>query len=346
MVPLSCRSPTERTVGISRRLLTVLTAALLALAVAAPASAQGSTSDAVQKAKDARAELEAITARIERFEADLHTNELQLEQARRRAKEAERRYQTARANLSQQAASLVRSGGGSLLESLLDQDAEDAVDRLEFVDVMMRQRTDWVVETREAEAAYEAIVRDIEARTAASRRLANSLKDERAKLDGKFRQAKADLLANGGLASAEGVDGIAEVAGGLACPLEAPYTYINSWGFPRSGGRRHKGTDIMAPLGATVFAYADGVVTKASNVDSGMAGRQVQIKHPGGVDTWYFHLNTVKVGSGARVQAGQVIGTNGSSGNATVGGEHVHFEYHVGGTAVNPYPFVRKVCTR
>jgi murein DD-endopeptidase MepM/ murein hydrolase activator NlpD len=327
-------------------MLTVLTAALLALTVTAPAYAEGQTGDAVQKAKDARAELEAITARVERFTADLHTNELQLEQAKRRAKEAERRYQTARANLSQQAAILVRSGGGNLLESLLDQDAENAVDRLEFVDVMMRQRTDWVVETKEAEAAYESIVRDIEERTAASRKLANGLKDERAKLDDKFRQAKAELLSGGGLASAEGVDGIAEVAGGIACPVEPPYTFINSWGFARSGGRRHKGTDIMAPLGATVFAYADGVVTKTSSVDSGLAGRQVQIKHPGGVDTWYFHLNTVKVSSGKRVQAGQVIGTNGNSGNATVGGEHVHFEYHVGGTAVNPYPFVAKACTR
>jgi peptidoglycan LD-endopeptidase LytH len=327
-------------------MLTGLTAALLAVSVAAPASAQADTGDAVQRAKDARAELEAISARVERITGDLHANEQQLKAARRRAKEAERRFQVARANLSQQAATLVRSGGGNLLESLLDDDAENAVDRLEFVDVMMRKRTDWVVETREAEAAYEAVVRDIEQRTAASRQLVNNLKDERAKLDVKFRKAKEQLLAGGGLASTEGIDGIAEVAGGLACPLEPPYTFINSWGARRSGGRAHKGTDIMAPLGATVFAYADGVVTKASSADSGLAGRQVQIKHPGGVDTWYFHLDTVRVGDGARVQAGQVIGTNGSTGNATVGGEHVHFEYHIGGAATNPYPYVAKVCTR
>jgi murein DD-endopeptidase MepM/ murein hydrolase activator NlpD len=273
----------------------------------------------------------------------VHTNEQQLEHAKRRAKEAERRFQTARANLSQQAASLVRSGGGNLLESLLDDDAEDAVDRLEFVDVMMRKRTDWVVETKEAEAAYEAIVRDIQERTDTRRRLAADLKGERDKLDAKFRKAKAELLEKGGL-TAEGVDGIPELTAGMACPLEAPYHFINDWGRPRSGGRSHKGTDIMGLLGATVFALEDGVVSRARSADSGLAGRQVMIKHAGGIETWYFHLQTVRVSSGQRVRAGQVIGTNGSSGNATVGGEHVHFELHQNGTATNPHPTVAKVC--
>jgi len=327
-------------------MLTVLTAALLVLAVSAPASAEGQSGDAIQKAKDARAELEDITARVEAITADLHTNETQLAGAQRRAKDAEIRFQTARANLNTEAASLVRSGGGSLIETLLEEDAENAVDRLEFVDVVLRQRTDWVVETKEAEAAYEAIVRDIEERTATSRKLAADLKVERAKLDAKFRKAKENLLASGGLASTKGVDGIAEVAGGLACPVEQPYSYIDSWGFARSGGRHHQGTDIMAPLGATAFAMADGTVTRASSADSGLAGRQVQLKHPGGVDTWYFHLDTVRVSAGQHVQAGQVVGTVGNSGNAVVGGEHLHFEYHVGGSAVNPYPYLVKVCPR
>ena len=334
-------------------MLTVLTATLVALAgavaVAAPGSAQTSTTEpvpagALQRAKAARSDLEAIAARIEQAAGDLNTNQLELDKARRRAAESRARFLRARANLNVQAASLVRSGGANILESLLNDDPKEAVDRLETVDVVLRQRTDWVLETNEAQAAYQQAVADIEARTAEDRRLTEQLKAERAKLDAKFREAKAALLAGGGLASTTGVDGIAQVAGGIACPAEAPYSFIDSWGFPRSGGRRHQGTDIMAPLGATAFAYADGVVTKASSVDSGLAGREIMIRHPGGVDTWYFHMDTVRVTKGQRVQAGQVIGTVGNSGNAVEGGEHIHFEYHIGGTPVNPYPYVRRAC--
>jgi murein DD-endopeptidase MepM/ murein hydrolase activator NlpD len=246
--------------------------------------------------------------------------------------------------LERQAASLVRSGGGGVLETLLNADVSTVVERMEFVDVVMREQTDWVAETKAAGDAYEGLVEDITARDARSKALMSKLRTDQTRLKDKFAEAKQAILESGGLGSVDGLEGIAQVSGGLACPVESPVSFINSWGFARSGGRHHQGTDMMAALGATVFAMADGVVTKTQTTDSGLSGRQVMIRHPGGVDTWYFHLQTVKTAKGQKVSAGDVIGTNGSSGNAQEGAEHVHFEYHVNGSAVNPYPFLDKAC--
>jgi murein DD-endopeptidase MepM/ murein hydrolase activator NlpD len=317
---------------------------LLIAVTAAPAAGASGLDDAQRKAKATRAELDEITAQLERFEADYHANQAQLDHARRQAGAADARYRRARTMLDRQAATMVRTGGVGMVSTLFEDDASTMLDRMEFIDVVMRQQTDWVKETRDAEAAHEAVVREIETRAARARQLLASAKAEESKLEDKFRTAKQQILSKGGLGSVAGLDGIAEVSGGIACPLEPPYSFINSWGFARSGGRTHKGTDMMAPLGATVFAFADGVVSEASSIDRGLSGRKVKIKHPGGVETWYFHLDTVRARAGQKVSAGDVIGTNGSTGNAAEGGEHVHFEYHINGAAVNPWPFAAKAC--
>ena len=139
----------------------------------------------------------------------------------------------------------------------------------------------------------------------------------------------------------------------IAFPQEADKTtFSNTWGARRSGGRRHKGTDLMAEKMSEVYAFADGVVTKVSQTRR--PGRYVIIEHAQGWDTYYIHLNNDNPGTddgkadwsltvapgieeGAEVKAGQLIGWVGDSGNAEGSGSHTHFELLHNGRNINPF---------
>ena len=112
-------------------------------------------------------------------------------------------------------------------------------------------------------------------------------------------------------------------------------------GRPRGGGtRRHQGLDIFGPRGAPVYAAASGTI-EYSNFRGGNAGNGVHIKHAGGVNTKYFHLDRLAgLQKGDSVVAGQLIGYNGSSGNADAGAEHVHFEVRKDGVVQEPLDYI------
>ncbi len=131
-------------------------------------------------------------------------------------------------------------------------------------------------------------------------------------------------------------------SGSMACPMGNPHSFSDTWGAPRSGGRSHKGVDILAPRGTPVYAIVNGVwdVRNPGN----LAGNWAILRGDNGHSYYYMHLERHIVGDGARVSAGQQTATNGDTGNAR-GTPHVHFEYHPGGGgAVNPYPVARAAC--
>jgi len=137
--------------------------------------------------------------------------------------------------------------------------------------------------------------------------------------------------------------------------------FSNSWGAPRSGGRGHRGTDIMSPRGTEIVAVADGVITKLG--ESRLSGYFIRIEHGNGWATSYMHLNNDTLGTddgeggvwtafyatileGDEVRAGQVIGYVGDSGNAEGTRPHTHFEVRHDGKKMNPYHFLRDVLDR
>lgn len=97
----------------------------------------------------------------------------------------------------------------------------------------------------------------------------------------------------------------------------------------------HGGTDIAAPFGTPILAAAGGTVTVANATDPwGMSyGYHVKINHGGGQETLYAHASSICVTAGQNVQAGEVIGYVGSTGNSN--GNHLHFEVRINGERVN-----------
>lgn len=124
----------------------------------------------------------------------------------------------------------------------------------------------------------------------------------------------------------------------ISCPIEGS-AYGDTWGAPRSGGRRHEGVDMIAPRGVAILAVVNGVVTFKPNKLGGLAASLVG---DNGNRYYYGHMDSYQGSSPRRVQAGEVIAYNGDTGNAVFSTPHLHFEIHPGGgRAVNPYPSVR-----
>ncbi|PWG02561.1 hypothetical protein DF286_06540 [Sphingosinicella humi] len=96
--------------------------------------------------------------------------------------------------------------------------------------------------------------------------------------------------------------------------------------------RMHKGMDFRAGHGTPILAATDGRVSFAGR--SGGYGKQVRIKHDGGIATSYSHMSRIAVKSGERVKQGEVIGYVGSTGLST--GPHLHYELYRNGVPVNP----------
>src|SRR5690606_11761816 len=217
------------------------------------------------------------------------------------------------------------------------------------LDRYQAELADLEAELREVEAQrLEAMGRQEEARDQAQSAYAEM--SERCKeLNRKYKEqlaaeaARRAQLAQGKTGAAAGAS--PQATAGFICPI-APgrSSFIDSWGFGRSGGRRHKGTDMMAPFNEPIYAVADGSV---SIRNGGLGGKTIWLVADNGTAYYYAHLNDWAVSSGARVSKGQTIGYNGNTGNARGGAPHLHFEIHPGGrgsAAVNPYPTLAAAC--
>jgi len=165
-----------------------------------------------------------------------------------------------------------------------------------------------------------------------------------AKAAAEAKAAAAKAAASARSSSSGGSSGGAGVPAatvGVNCPLPNGSSFIDTWGYARSRGRTHKGTDMIAARGSIIVAMRAGTIRM--NWHS-LGGRQVYVYGVDGITYYYAHLSGYPGGlsNGQRVSQGQVIGYVGSTGNATT--NVLHLGMIVGGRYVNPYPTVRRAC--
>ena len=148
---------------------------------------------------------------------------------------------------------------------------------------------------------------------------------------------------------------------GSVCTVHAASGLLLFSGFPLSkmsagydDGRNHCAIDIPAAGGSSVIASAAGQVTYVNSSCThnygkrynccNSIGRVIKIQHfdtinGSPVTTRYGHLSDIYVSVGDYVQAGQVIGTVGSTGYST--GNHLDFKMYAGDQVVDAGPFLQ-----
>lgn len=208
-----------------------------------------------------------------------------------------------------------------------------------------RRRQEELRRQREAEAAAAAAAEEAEAAAAAAAEAANN---DSGSSSTETTAAPANDEGSTATTAAPAAPTTTQPpsvpSGAGACPVAGAVSFTDSWGAPRSGGRTHKGVDMIAARGVPIVAVYSGRVYRLSN--SSLGGKSVYFYSDAGDLYYYAHLDDFgDISPGQNVPAGYVLGYNGSTGNAPSYLPHLHWEYHPGGgAAVNPYPLARQLC--
>jgi murein DD-endopeptidase MepM/ murein hydrolase activator NlpD len=129
---------------------------------------------------------------------------------------------------------------------------------------------------------------------------------------------------------------------GYVFPVAGGAHYGHDFGNFRADTGFHEGSDLFAPAGTPLVAVQSGVL---HNVGwNRLGGWRLWVEDTHGNWFYYAHLSAYSpiAKDDARVNAGDVIGFVGNTGDAQGGPTHVHFEIHPGGQwAVPPYDYLQ-----
>jgi murein DD-endopeptidase MepM/ murein hydrolase activator NlpD len=318
-----------------------------------------------QRYLDAKAEYDQITA--------------ELNQTRQVLARTRSRYEQLRGQLDSRIREAFMQGPGSPIEFLLGASSlADLSDRVEYVDALSQHDADLTAQVQNAKNELAARARDQARLQAKQQAKLAQVQADQAAVEGQLQKAKqvydsiqakedearqlVKKLGKKYQAYLRSLYRIKYDPNGVfkVCPVAQPHIVTDSFGAPRYAGgyHLHMGDDIMAPTGTPILAPFDGTARSSYN---GLGGQAVSVYGALGY-VYNAHLSSYSANSNGSVQAGEVIGYVGTTGDALGGTPHDHFEWHpnvlpsaagwphspygysVIGDAANPYPLLQPVC--
>jgi peptidoglycan hydrolase CwlO-like protein len=330
------------------------------------------------------AEAAAMAERLQGAQARLELITQQLMQTRGELSDVRERYEELQDQLDDRLRQTYMNGPASSLELVLGASTfADLSDRMEYADALAQTDTDLATQVENLRNDLSAKARAQVHLQQKQASLVQGLADDTAALDAKFADQKrlfddiqakkaeavtlVDKLGKKYTRFLRSLTSVPIASSGVfrVCPVDQPRAVYDGFGAPRySGGYHpHAGNDIVAPLGTSIRAPFDGTAYTSYN---SLGGNAVYVK---GADGYVYnaHLDHYSDLSNGPVQAGDVIGYVGWTGDAVGGVYHDHFEWHpyatpstgawptspygysvidtgYGNPSVNPYPLLEQVC--
>jgi murein DD-endopeptidase MepM/ murein hydrolase activator NlpD len=334
-----------------RRIACSLTVIVAVLTVAWPATSYGATArSAYAIAKElaaVRAQVKGAGSQYDRALNGLERTDSKLRSTDKKIAAESAELAVAEARLGERVAAMYRTEDqlGVLSFLLGSTTFEDFITRADLIQIIGDEDAALIRSVKDQRAKLQKTRADLagqrsvqKADVAAFKRKRDALQGQLNKVQSRYNKLLGELYAAMARERAAGkLTWTPPGPNGMAFPVRGIHYYSNTWGAARSGGRHHKGTDVMAPRGTPIVAVLGGMARVHS---SGLGGKSVTITSDSGWQFYYCHMNGYAI-SGGRVRTGQLIGWVGSTGNARGGSPHLHFQMGPGGRWVNPYSYLR-----
>lgn len=327
---------------------------------------------------------------LDELRSQLNTLESEIEETQSKLDEAEENYNKQQDLLEKRLVAQYKAGKTSYLDVLLNSSSiSDFISKYHYVTLIAQKDTDLLNQIQEEKEIIEKAKKDLEEQQAEYKikkanaekqnvilknnqavkesyvaKLSDDEKELQKQIDGynsemrqieaKIRQAEEEAKKN---QQSSGGNYNKYTGGTMAWPtritkrVNSVYAPNGRYDIPVSGST-HRGVDIYAPLGTSIYPAADGVVVTVSRGCThnysgycscgGGYGNYVVVSHGNGIYTLYGHGTSVpgNINVGTTVTTDTVILYSGTTGWSY--GAHLHFEVCVGSirNKVNPCTYL------